>query len=209
MVDPTDVPLASPPTWLLEGIQPRHAPKTTREPSRTTALIDQVRAGRDRIPEGVRHNYMIWRAGKLRHEGAGSEEILSELVALNEANCDPPLIEDELSQIADWVSRQPSFGEEYDRLRQTWAFPSGLDTRSISEWKVKQALLRIAWNCQSSDIAPGIRRLALEAKVSDKTAQSIVTSLRRRRELVPSPRSWTVGRARSYRLRRQRKLKSL
>lgn len=87
---PGEVPVASPPTWILEGL---------------TTQIQPVRGTPDRICGGERNKSLTRLAGIMRRPGMTADEILVALLAINEGRCDPPLDVKEVQKIARSVGR--------------------------------------------------------------------------------------------------------
>ena len=64
------------------------------------------------IPEGQRNSTLASLAGTMRRRGMSACEILPELLAVNAERCDPPLEDDEVSQIAKSIGRYPPWKEK-------------------------------------------------------------------------------------------------
>jgi len=90
-LNPRDVPLAPPPTWLIQKLTDRPAPSV------------RVEAGAP-IPEGQRNSTLASIAGAMRRRGLTAEEIEAALLVVNR-RCVPPLDEREVSRIARSVAR--------------------------------------------------------------------------------------------------------
>ncbi len=66
------------------------------------------------VGEGSRNATLTSFAGRLRHAGKNFEQIQAALHAENQANCDPPLLDDEVDQIAASVARyEPGVPAEF------------------------------------------------------------------------------------------------
>jgi len=92
-LEPWDLELAPPPSWLREAL-------TSDSGEHSPALpVDDV------IPEGQRNDKLLSLAGTLRRRGLSAGEILPMLKAVNETRCRPPLEEKELAGIAASVER--------------------------------------------------------------------------------------------------------
>lgn len=91
---PDDVPLAEPPGWLLALLAPPAA-GGAREPP----------AIPERIPAGQRNATLTSLAGALRRRGAQEPAIRQALLAVNKAQCEPPLDAREVQRIAASVAR--------------------------------------------------------------------------------------------------------
>ncbi len=83
-----NLPIASPPDWLLNLI--------VFEEEERSARFEAAQE----IVEGHRHDFLLSRAGKLRHDNWSYESILQALVSENKAKCRPPLDESEVERIA-------------------------------------------------------------------------------------------------------------
>jgi hypothetical protein len=59
----------------------------------------------DRIPEGMRNEMLTSIAGSLRNRGLGKDAIEAALAGVNQAQCDPPLTDEEVATIAGSVAR--------------------------------------------------------------------------------------------------------
>lgn len=88
-----DIQPAPVPDWLLAEL----ARRPTRERARS-------------VSEGGRNNYLASVGGRLRRNGAGSDELRMALLQENARACVPPLSEDEVHKVADSVARYPSGG---------------------------------------------------------------------------------------------------
>ena len=66
------------------------------------------------------------------------------------------------------------FEEQFSAICRTWSAPAG--RTGASTWRVQTALLRIARRARSTVVAPGIRRIELEAPASRRT---VVAALKR------------------------------
>ena len=112
---PSDTPLAPPPDWLLEKLRTaEHAPASA------------VDGG---IPEGKRNDTLASLAGTMRRRGMSESSILAALLEENTVRCNPPLAEDEVSQIAHSVGRYAP-APEPDPLMTTSSHPGGADPNS-------------------------------------------------------------------------------
>ncbi len=94
---PADVPMADLPETILEKL--RHGKPEHGAPS----------SGHDRIPEGQRNSVLTSLAGSMRRRGMSQEAIYAALCIVNRERCEPPLLDDEVHDIAQSVSRyQPT-----------------------------------------------------------------------------------------------------
>lgn len=83
--------IAKVPDWLLELM-------VFKDEAR-----EQKFEGVEVIKEGSRHDFILQRAGKLKHDNWSSESILQALITENLTKCQPPLSEDEIKQIAQGI----------------------------------------------------------------------------------------------------------
>jgi hypothetical protein len=100
-----DIGVAPLPSELVE-------PEPTRNPSRrreTTSMgVDVNLDNNGPIPEGTRNRTLTSIGGSKRAQGLGRDDLLDHLLAVNEARCNPPLAEGEISRIAASVARYPA-----------------------------------------------------------------------------------------------------
>lgn len=83
--------IANIPDWLVEKLLSSHEDRETQF------------EGLDEIKEGQRHNFLLSRAGKLRHDNWSSDAILHALLTENQSKCRPPLSDDEVKSIAQGI----------------------------------------------------------------------------------------------------------
>jgi hypothetical protein len=110
------MPIADAPEWLVER------------------LSDSQRAGRGgtsgegvtSIPEGRRNATLTSQGGSMRARGMGERAILAGLLAANEDQCQPPLLESEVRRIARSVARYPATGNGSHAQDATFPDPLGL-----------------------------------------------------------------------------------
>jgi Bifunctional DNA primase/polymerase, N-terminal/Primase C terminal 1 (PriCT-1) len=118
---PTDVPLAPMPAWLLTLVmasQRVHA-----------AANGQDKVG-EAITEGQRNTTLTSLAGTMRRRGFSEQAILVALLEENATQCQPPLADEEVRQIAKSVARyEPAATSPTSTIRvpltgdpSTWAF---------------------------------------------------------------------------------------
>jgi hypothetical protein len=93
--------LPPPPPWLIT--EANTAPSRARSPATTTAT-----GGTLKIPEGRRNPELFRIACALRGEGWNRGWIESELTAINQVRCVPPLPPSEVAQIAASAARYPA-----------------------------------------------------------------------------------------------------
>jgi hypothetical protein len=118
----------APPSRTGRGVYHWHAGlyhdgEPARLPGGLLELIDSVRghpsatqAIPSKIDAGRRHDALVSLAGRLRHWGMTSDEILAALQAVNDGRCVPPLGADELAAIAMSIARYPPMFESAGRL---------------------------------------------------------------------------------------------
>lgn len=90
---PAETPMAPLPEWLHELMLQSKKPE-----GKTSELVET-------IPEGQRNARLASEAGRLRKKGYTAPEIDGALQAINEARCSPPLPRDEVTAIANSISR--------------------------------------------------------------------------------------------------------
>lgn len=88
---PYDVPIALPPSWLLDLI-------TSTANTTGYELPAQIK-------EGERNARLASLAGSMRSRGATADEILAAITAVNHSRCRPPLDDFELRKIAESIAR--------------------------------------------------------------------------------------------------------
>jgi hypothetical protein len=184
---PDTVTMAPVPEWLMEvaarAVQARQATPSTA-PGR----------GKD-----GRHNGLVSVARRLRHGGAGFDEIIAALEAENEKD---PLPEDrlnEIEQIATWVLQLPTFTEELARVKQTYSTPRSSRISDLTDHKIVWAFIEAAETAgRLDDLGVSTRRLADSAAIRNR--QTIQRSLERLSEVIVPMGGFTRGRARRYRL---------
>ncbi len=152
-------------------------------PVRTTRSSSRYVDDGSPIPDGERNNTLTSIGGRRRAQGLERPEIEPELLAINEARCDPPLNPSEVRKIAASVSRYPagamprvdaatlkSLDEIQREMWQTkWTSKSDLD--------LVKSLIKIGrrsgWLCRGGGVEVSIsyRELAIEAAVSLRTVR--------------------------------------
>jgi replicative DNA helicase len=95
IVEPSEIPFAEMPEWMIELLQERNAPVTS-----TGEII-----------LGERNNALTKMAGSMRRKGFEEDSIFAALQIHNRDHCDPPLSEGEILQIARSVTRYPAADE--------------------------------------------------------------------------------------------------
>jgi hypothetical protein len=93
---PDEIDIADPPEWLLHKITNGARPASEARPAPDV---------REAIVEGQRNQTLTSLAGKLRRTGLGEAAIAAALLAVNDAQCDPPLDRREVEAIAESVSK--------------------------------------------------------------------------------------------------------
>jgi hypothetical protein len=94
-------------TWELEG----KAPLSVK-----SEKAGQASCSPGKFPKGERNVSLTSIAGSLRRQGQDHPDILASLLATNARQCEPPLPEAEVGQIASSVSRYPTDGSNIRRL---------------------------------------------------------------------------------------------
>lgn len=91
---PSQVPLAEMPAWLLELLKESQLTHVSEPAERNGEVVS-----------GERNNYLTQLAGSMRRRGFDAEEIFAALTMRNRRQCNPPLSEMEVEQIAKSVNR--------------------------------------------------------------------------------------------------------
>jgi len=180
---PDTVTMAPVPEWLMDvaAQAPQAAPSSSP---------GQKKDGR--------HNGLISVARRLRHGGAGFDEIIAALEAENDKDPLPAERLDEIEQIATWVSQLPTFVEELARVKQTYSTPRSSRISDLTDHKVMWAYIEAAEKAgRLDDLGVSARRLSDSAAVARKTIQH---SLERLSEVIVPMAGFARGRARRYRL---------
>ncbi len=158
---PNDVPLAPAPLWLLAACQERRSSVAATDTA--TGLI----------PEGHRHETLVKMAGALRRQGATNAALEAALLAVNVAQCAPPLPEVVVIAIATsggrWATGQQvaakCLGELLDGLAafiRRYVILSAQQADAISLW------IAHAWAFEAADATPYLNIYSPE-KRSGKT----------------------------------------
>jgi hypothetical protein len=100
-----DAPIIEAPQWLIDWllsqkIQKHSAPQGAQG-------RDLIRNENGRISHGGIHNWMLTQAGKLRAMGLDANSIETPLLALVHANCEPPIDENKVRQMAKSICNFP------------------------------------------------------------------------------------------------------
>ncbi len=98
--------IATAPKWLIDWllsqkIQKHSAPQGTQG-------VDPVRNENGKVPHGSIHGYMLTQAGKLRAMGLDADGIEAPLLALVHANCEPPIDDSKVRQMAKSICNFPA-----------------------------------------------------------------------------------------------------
>lgn len=101
--EPEATPLASVPSWLLGMIVDQSSNGKSLTNGHRADPIDE------KISHGARNATLASFAGTMRRRGASEDVILAALLAMNEAQCNPPLSDTDVRKIATSISRyEPS-----------------------------------------------------------------------------------------------------
>jgi hypothetical protein len=93
------------------------------------------------IPEGMRNNFLVGEAGKLRRVNSDPVAISAAVHALNQQRCSPPLPSEEVEQIATGILRYAPHGAPDLEVRSFTAIPDNqFIERSPLLWHVKGVL---------------------------------------------------------------------
>jgi hypothetical protein len=108
---PKDAPLAPPPAWLAGLITHR------TYLGKTMAPREWVRIARERYAEGHRRSALLRIVGKLATVPGNCSQLVAELMlAWNEARCDPPLPESEVSSVVEDIFTREQVGHKWLRV---------------------------------------------------------------------------------------------
>lgn len=105
------MPIAEAPNWLVEWLLSQKIQKQT-----TTQKVEAPRNERGMVPHGSIHGYMLSEAGRMRHIGLTQEEIEVALLRKVHENCEAPIDEDKVIQMASSVCRSWAPGTNRDIL---------------------------------------------------------------------------------------------
>lgn len=191
-----DLPLADPPTWLLEAAK-QPVNRCSRAATHRSNTLSDLFAG-EPIPEGQRDNTLTSIAGRLHDGSRRLADLEDDLLALNERRCAPPLPPEQVCKIARSIHHRPPCRTSLQRV--TPEILEALDTvrREIAsrEWQgrsgptdydVMIALERIARRKGGEMIPAGlrvevsIREIVQEGGIgSTRTASNSLNRLRSR-----------------------------
>lgn len=115
-----DTPLAPTPNWLLELI------KKESTPERKAATVGKV------IPNGRRVKTLISLAGTMRKRGMEEPAILAALEAMNQTQCETPLPDSKIRDIAKSYGKYPPGGKIIQELPPDWRGPKAAKTPAIN-----------------------------------------------------------------------------
>lgn len=96
-IDPNASVIEAPESFI-EFLKEKHA---------STANRKTIHIESGKVLEGGRNNYLTMKAGRLRFDGAETEEIESALQRMNDSVCSPPLESDEVHTIAASIGSKP------------------------------------------------------------------------------------------------------
>lgn len=89
-----DEPINPAPEWLIQWLLSQKITKSN------APIADVPRNEAGLIPHGAIHGYMLTQAGKLRNMGLGVEAIAENLLELVHKNCQPPIDDEKVRQMA-------------------------------------------------------------------------------------------------------------
>lgn len=162
--DPAEVPLADPPPWLLARL-PKHS---------TNKVRAITRAGQP-IPTGTRNSTLFMRAASMRRAGFSQPAILAAVRSEN-ALCQPPLEDNELTTIAasvgryppPWITDRQSFiGDPRLASSPRLVLHALVDHANASGWtRVTLATLEDCTGLNESTIRKAIKELERHGRIS-------------------------------------------
>ena len=130
----SDAAITEAPEWLIDWLVSQ---KTKNTPAPAT---DAPRNERGLIPHGAIHGWMLTQAGRLRQLGLDADGIEPALLALVHANCEPPIDESKVSQMAKSVCNFPAGSVGVALTMPTPAAPptSGVQIKRMSTYAGKK-----------------------------------------------------------------------
>jgi len=91
-------PIADAPQWLIDWLLTQKVQKHSAPQGASTP--ETVRNAAGHIPHGSIHGWMLTQAGKLRQQGLTQDEIEPILLRLTHENCEPPIDDAKVAQMA-------------------------------------------------------------------------------------------------------------
>lgn len=128
------LPLADPPAWLLEALR---KPPVRPERSKGGRGPTPIQAAGGKIPDGCRDDALASIAGRLHDGTRGLEQLTADLMAINEARCEPPKAEDEVRRIAGSIFKRAQAKPSRDVTPEVLEKLDGIEASSLwgRTWK--------------------------------------------------------------------------